>query len=76
MRLILVMLFLLLYFIVSIPIFGIEWIIGKINPHARDISSLRIVQFGFKGILFFSGTKTTVIGFENIPKDKTGAFRG
>ena len=68
MRLILVMLFLLLYFIVSIPIFGIEWIIGKINPHARDISSLRIVQFGFKGILFFSGTKTTVIGFENIPK--------
>ena len=69
MRLILVMLFLLLYFIVSIPIFGIEWIIGKINPHARDISSLRIVQFGFKGILFFSGTKTTVIGFENMPKD-------
>lgn len=76
MRLILVMLFLLLYFIVSIPIFGIEWIIGKINPHARDISSLRIVQFGFKGILFFSGTKTTVIGFENIPKDKPVLFVG
>ena len=42
----------------------------------RDISSLRIVQFGFKGILFFSGTKTTVIGFENIPKDKPVLFVG
>ena len=75
-RLILVILFLIIYFIVSIPIFGIELIIGKINRHARDISSLRIVQFGFKGILFLSGTRTTVIGFENIPKDEPVLFVG
>lgn len=75
-RLILVALFLFVYFIVSIPLFAIEWIIGKINRRARDISSLRIVQFGFKGILFFSGTKTTVIGFENIPKDEPVLFVG
>ena len=75
MRLILVALFLLIYFIASIPLFGIEWIIGKFNKRAKDISSLRIVQFGFKAILFISGTKTTVIGYDNIPKgepDLTG----
>lgn len=75
-RTILVILFLIIYFIVSIPIFLVEWIIGKFNRHARDISSLRIVQFGFKGILFFSGTSTTVIGMENIPKDEPVLFVG
>ncbi|MBD5158343.1 MAG: 1-acylglycerol-3-phosphate O-acyltransferase [Butyrivibrio sp.] len=75
-RLILVGLFLLIYFICSLPIFLAELVIGKINRRARDISSLRIVQFGFKGILFFSGTKTTVIGLENIPKDEAVLFVG
>lgn len=75
-RLILAAIFLLIYFIVSIPIFLVELIIGKINRRARDISSLRIVQFGFKGILFLAGTKTTVIGYDNIPKDEAVLFVG
>ena len=68
-RLILVILFLVIFFILSIPMWIIEWIIGKFNKTAKDISSLRIVQFAFKCILFICGTKTTVIGMENIPKD-------
>lgn len=75
-RLILVAVFLLIFFILSIPVFLIEWIIGKFNPHAKEISSLRIVQGAFKIILFLSGTKTTVIGFENIPKDEPVLFIG
>lgn len=75
-RLILVAIFLLLFFIVSIPLFLIEWLIGKINPHAKDISSLRIVQWAFKVVLFICGTKTEVIGFENIPKDEPVLFVG
>ena len=43
-RFILVVLIVLLYLIVGIPILLIEWLIGKINPRARDISSLRMVQ--------------------------------
>ena len=43
-RLIFVALFLVIFLILSIPVFLIEWLIGKVNPHARDISSLRIVQ--------------------------------
>lgn len=75
-RLILILLFLILFFIVGIPVSLVELIIGKFNEHARDISSLRYVQFGFKGILFLAGTKTKVIGFENIPKDEPVLFVG
>ena len=46
-----------------------EWLIGKFNPHARDISSLRIVQWGFKVILKMTGVKVTVIGEENVPDE-------
>lgn len=75
-RTVLVAIFLIIYFIVSIPLFLVEWIIGKINPHAKDISSLRIVQAGFKCVLFISGVKTTVVGMENIPKGEPVLFVG
>ena len=61
-RLLLVALFLITFLILSIPIFFIEWLIGKKNPALRDISSLRIVQWAFKVILWLSGCRLTVIG--------------
>lgn len=57
------------FLILSIPILIAEWLIGKWNPKFRDISSLRIVQTIFKLLLKISGTKVTVIGEENVPKD-------
>lgn len=75
-RLIFVALFLLIFFIISIPIFFVEWIIGKFSHEAKSISSLRIVQITFKIILFMCGTKTTVIGWENVPKDEPLLFIG
>lgn len=75
-RLIFVALFLLIFFIISIPIYLIEWIIGKFSHEAKSITSLRIVQMTFKIILFMSGTKTTVIGLENVPKDEPVLFIG
>ena len=68
-RLIFVVLFLVVFLILSIPVFLIEWLIGKVNPRARDISSLRIVQAAFKVIAFLSGCHVTVIGEANIPKE-------
>ena len=44
-------------------------IIGKFNPMAKEISSLRIVQAVFRFILWISGVKLTVIGEENVPTD-------
>lgn len=75
-RLILVVLFLVIFFIISLPIFLVEWLIGKWNPHLRDISSLRIVQFAFKCILFLAGTRVTFIGQNNIPKDQSVLYVG
>lgn len=75
-RLILIGIFMIIFFLLSIPAFLIEWLIGKINPHARDISSLRIVQWAFKTIRFLGGTKTTVIGYDRIPKNEAVLFIG
>lgn len=69
-RFILVVIVVVGFLILSIPILILEWIIGKFNPRFRDISSLRIVQHVFKLVLFVSGTKTTLIGAENVPKNE------
>lgn len=75
-RLLVIALFLVVFFIFSIPLYLIEWLVGKVNPHARDISSLRIVQGAFKIILFLSGCKLTVIGEEHVPKDEAVLYIG
>lgn len=75
-RFILIVIFLIIYLVLSIPVFFAEWIIGKFNPHARDISSLRIVQAGFKLVILISGVKLTVIGEENIPDDTAVLYIG
>lgn len=68
MRLILVVLFLVIYLILSIPVFLFEYILGKFNKHAMVSSSQTIVVGAFHIVLFLSGVKRTVIGRENIPK--------
>ena len=64
------------YLILSIPLLIIEWIIGKFNPYAKDISSLRIIQAVFKFILWITGVEVTVIGEENVPKDQPVLYIG
>ena len=44
-RFILVVIFLLLYFLLGIPILGILWLIGKVNKRTADIAALRIDQW-------------------------------
>ncbi|MDO4320923.1 MAG: lysophospholipid acyltransferase family protein [Lachnospiraceae bacterium] len=75
-RFILVAVFVIAFLILSIPVFLVEWIIGKFNPSLRDISSLRIVQGAFKIVAWLAGIKLTVIGEENIPKDTPVLFIG
>lgn len=75
-RFILIVIFLVVFLILSIPVFLVEWLIGKWNPYLRDISSLRIVQFGFRVVGWLSGVRLTVIGEENVPKDQAVLFIG
>lgn len=74
-RFLCIVIFVVLFLIISIPIFFVEWIVGKFNPYARDISSLRIVQWAFKVIIKMAGVRLTVIGEENIP-DEAVVFIG
>lgn len=74
-RFIFAALFLGLFLLLSYPLFFIEWIIGKINKKAKDYSSLRIVQWGFRVILWIGGVKITVLGQENVP-DEAALFVG
>jgi len=64
------------FLVLSIPILAVEWVIGKFNPRARDISSLRIVQWVFRFILWETGAKITVIGYENVPAGETVLYVG
>lgn len=70
MRLILIALFLIIFFIISIPLFLIEFIIGRFSHRAQVASSQRIVVMAFHVVLFLAGVKRTVIGRENIPTDE------
>ena len=70
-RFIIAILFVVLFLLFSYILFIIEWIVGKINNRAKDYSSLRIVQWGFRVILWIGGVKVTVIGKENMPDEAT-----
>ncbi len=75
-RLILIAVFLVLFLVLGIPLLLIEWVIGKFNQRAKDISSLRIVQWAFKVILFLAGTKVVIKGEENVPKNEPVLYVG
>lgn len=68
-RLILVAVFVFLFLVLSIPLMIIEWIIGKFNMDVKSRSSLAIVNWAFRCVIFLSGAKVTALGEENVPKD-------
>ena len=75
-RLIFVLLFVFLFLILSMPLMLAEWIIGKCSPSLRDRSSLAIVNWAFRCVIFLSGTRVIVKGEENVPKDTAVLYVG
>ncbi len=75
-RLIFVLLFVFSFLILSMPLMLAEWIIGKYNPSLRDRSSLAIVNWAFRCVIFLSGTRVIVKGEENVPKDTAVLYVG
>lgn len=75
-RFILIVIFVVSFLILSIPIFLAEWILGKYRPDLRDKSSLRIVQWAFKVVIWLSGVRLTVKGEEHVPKDAPVLYIG
>ena len=52
MRTVLVVLFVFFFLVLTIPVMFVEWIIGKFNPDVKDRSSIKIVQWAFRCVLF------------------------
>lgn len=75
-RILLIVVFLVSFFLVGTLAWIALFIIGKFNLNLRHKISLAIVQWAFKVVLFISGTKLTVEGIENIPEDKAVLYVG
>lgn len=75
-RLVLVAVFLVSFLICSIPALLVEWVIGKFNMDLKSRSSLAIVKWAFRVILFLAGTKVDVRGEENVPKNEPVLYIG
>lgn len=75
-RIILVSIFVILFLICSIPILIVEHFIGKWNPDVKSRSSLAVVNWAFRNVLFLSGVTVTVLGEENVPQDTPVLYIG
>ena len=75
-RFISIVVFVVSFLICSIPLLIAEWIIGKFNQDLKNKSSLAIVLWAFRVCLFLAGTKVTVRGEENVPKDEAVLYIG
>ena len=74
-RFIFVVLFVVLFLILSTPLMLVEWIIGKFNPCLKDRSSLAIVNWAFRWVIRLSGTKVIAIGEEMNMMEKVSVWR-
>lgn len=75
-RTILVLTFLILFLVFSIPLMLIEWMIGKFNQSVKDKSSLAIVNWAFRCCLFLAGTNLIVLGKDRVPTDTPVLYVG
>ena len=75
-RTILAITFVVIFLIVSIPIWLILLIIGLFNKHLKDNLAYKAVAWAFGVVAFISGVNYEVHGLENIPKDKSVLFIG
>ena len=74
MRTVIVVIYLILYYIFSIPAWIVGWVIGKINPDMKPRYAQTLIRRAFKDILFISGVKVTVKGQENILQGESAMY--
>lgn len=68
--------FVVLFFIFSLPILLIFKLLYKHHPEKIDAYSLSIVKWALGTVLWISGTKVITYGEENIPKDVAVLYTG
>lgn len=75
-RFILIVIFVVLFLILSTPVMLVEWIIGKFNPTLKDKSSLAIVNWAFRCVIWMAGARVIALGEDNIPTDTAVLYVG
>lgn len=75
-RLILIALFMLAFFIIGLAVWAVALVIGFFDTYRRDLFCLRTVQLAFKIILVIAGVKVDVRGEENVPRDEAVLYIG
>ncbi len=68
-RFITIIIFIGLYFLASILFFPTLLLIGLFSKRLRDVISFHMVKGVFYVVTFIAGTKATIIGRDNIPRD-------
>ena len=74
MRSILLILYLLFFFVVSLPVYLILRLIEVFAPKAGSRAAQYVVKHAFRMLLAITGAKITVLGIENIPVDRPVLF--
>lgn len=69
MRILLVAIFLILFFLIGLIMNGIVYLCAKKNPKKRYSMSYHIIQVAFRLVLFLCGTRKCITGKENLTKD-------
>lgn len=76
MRIFLVGVFLLLFAIISLPLYLVAWLLGKKNERLQVAFSQKIVKIGFRIIFLLAGARLECKGQENVPKDEPVLYIG
>lgn len=69
MRTVFVFIHLLIFFILTFPVYLILLLLRKKNRHLSSVIAQKLVNWGFRFVTFPTGMKRIVLGLENIPKD-------
>ncbi|SDB51420.1 1-acyl-sn-glycerol-3-phosphate acyltransferase [Pseudobutyrivibrio sp. YE44] len=75
-RTLLALIFVVIFLIVSIPIWGLLFILGLFNKKAKDRIGYKCVAWAFGVVAFLGGARYQVKGLENIPKDTPVLYIG
>jgi len=75
-RFILVLSYLVLFLIFTIPLNIVLWIMGKKNPALKDRISQAMIRWAFSCVRFLCGAKVDYIGLENIPAEGSFLYVG
>ncbi len=75
-RTIIVLAFVIVFLLVSIPIWGILFIVGLFDKKAKDRIGFKIVSWAFSVVWHLSGVKPEISGLNKVPTDQPVLYVG